>query len=364
MFIMVAHNFGVGTFRENDAHVENSLSPNTCDSWPGRGRAKQHVPAVTRQGASQHLMQLSLGSDLRATAPEFIPLPPQSANSEAEDPTLICQTDPATNLLDSTTSELDMYGIPWFYYMYQVQIAYHQGFQNGRSRSPKKSRQKKQQSAGSTFANIHQPKSPITEQTPGQEQRHMSTMPLPASGSLLSEQPEQQKRDNFVENVVASKESPHLNESDAGDRAYSPFAAQKATIARQTGLRNTTDALGKPNIDITTIRNVALPHERRYIPGLNSHLKTMPNRGNYYNNNRRYHNHSDNGLYSYGGGGGGMIGVPMHHTVPFPTPMPPQGRPAYSTLGIEACGVIDIVVAAERGGGDACHTCEPDHPLD
>jgi len=71
----------------------------------------------------------------------------------------------------------------------------------------------------------------------------------------------------------------------------------------------------------------------------------------------------------------------MHDTVPFPNPIPPQGRringfndnprsnathvPDYKPfVGSEACGVADVAFAAERVGGEACNKCDPDHPLE
>jgi hypothetical protein len=364
----MAHNFDLGTFRQIEMHVDNTSTAsvhtrtNTRDPSPDRGRAKQLVPHTHRQEESEHSLQSSLGSDLRATAPEFVPLPPPSTSLEAKDPTLKPQIDASTDLLGSMAFDLDMYGIPWFYYMYQVQVAYNQGFQNGRSRSPKKFRQKKQKSFVSPPSDTYQPAAPVLEQTSEQVQRRMSIVPPPASMVHLSEQRAQQKRDDPAENVVVSIETSSLHETAAGDRAYSPFATQKALIARQAALGDTANVPRNPNVDITTIRNVALPCERRNTPVLNNYPKTMPNRGGHYNEHRRYYNRSDNGLYSYGSRG--TVCVPMHHTVPFPTPMPPQGRPVYSMLGSEACGMVDIVVAAERGGGEACHTCEPDHPLE
>jgi hypothetical protein len=67
----------------------------------------------------------------------------------------------------------------------------------------------------------------------------------------------------------------------------------------------------------------------------------------------------------------------MHDTVPFPHPIAPQGRPMggydgnatnvpeyRQAVGSEACGVVELVTAAERVGGEACNKCEPDHPME
>jgi hypothetical protein len=365
--VVMAYDCHTGTFRQDDACPDTTPKTfvhaytNTCQPPPVRGRAEQFVPTVHHQAESEHSFLSSLGSDLRATAPEFIPLPQHSVNSENTKPPPVPQPDSSPGLLGSMAFELDMHGIPWFYYMYQVQTAYNQGFQNGRSKSPKKFRQKKQRSSVSLPPNVDQPNWPTTEGVPDQEPRCMSAVPPSASTIPLAEQQTQMKRGGFDEDVVTSTATQHEDGIFAEERIFSPFAAQKEIIARQTSLHNTTNTPLAPNVDLTTIRNVPLPHERRTMPPRNGYYNTVANRGRH-NNNRRYHNRSDNGLYQYRGRG--TVGVPIHKTVPFPIPTPPQGRPSHSTVGSEACGLIDIIIAAERGGGQACHNCEPDHPLE
>jgi hypothetical protein len=359
IIVMMAHNLDLGTFSKRNASQgtirEPSIHANTStrDPSPVRGRAEQFVPTVRRQVDSEHSLQSSLGSDLRATAAEFVPGAPPSADSEVTDPSPTSPADSSVDLLGATAFDLDMYGIPWFYYMYQVQSAYNQGFQNGRARSPKKFRQKKQRASVSSPADAQQPQWPVAQPVSEQEQHWMSTMPPPASTVPLSEQRAQHKYDNSVKNIVASIESSHTDQPPAinHDRAYSPFAAQKALIAQQVPLRINTNV---PRVDITSIRNVPM----RQSPG---YQNSMPNcNGGQFNGARRFYGRGDNGLYSYG-----SRGVPIQETVPFPTPMPPQGRPVgVSVVGSEACGNVQVLVAAERGGGPGCFECEPDHGHD
>ncbi|KAF2029478.1 hypothetical protein EK21DRAFT_67566 [Setomelanomma holmii] len=304
-------------------------------------------------------MQSSLGSDLRATAPDFIPRAQTESDSGYNESAVITRIDAPTDVLGSKAFELDMYGIPWFYYMNQVQFAYQQGFHNGRMRPPKKSHRKKNRSPAMSPAGAH----PFTDDTTvgiagESNQQRVSDMPPPTSTLPLAEQRSRQERKDSVSGRHTPSTTKQDNAPSEEDRSYSPFAAQKALITQQNALRNTTNIPRAPNVDLTSIRNVALPSGPGIMPVQNGYNTTLPYRE--HPNSRRNYNRSDNGLYSYGGRG--MVGVPMQN-IAFPDPIPPQGRPVGISRS-EACGVVDITVAAERAGGDACNACAPDHPLD
>lgn len=341
IIVMMAHNVDIGTFNKGkeplDAHdTEVALVDASFDSTsPVRGRAAQFVPTPRRQAeSSEHSLHSSLSSDLRATAPEFVPYPSASAQQESTAASAPQQLEPPTDLLGPMKYELDMYGIPWFYYMYQVQIAYEQGFQTGRAKSPKKPRQKKTNPArAQTSAEASKPPN----------KQHSSSMPPPASTVPLAEQRAQ--RLSELSNVEGAFE-PH-----DGDGRITPFREQNDLIDAHSALGNMviTDR-PLPGIDVTSIRNV--PEGPRHA--MQPHHR---------NQHRRSNTRSDNGLYTYHGRGMPM-GLRMHDTAPFPAPVPPPGRPVRVTDPGRGCGVVDIVYAAENVGGDACFDCEPDHPLD
>jgi hypothetical protein len=352
---MMADHFDTGTLLQNDGHEDGTTAAPSLvhesieASTPVRGRSGHFIPTARRQEESEHSLQSSLASDLRATAAEFVPHPPPSECQEKTETSPPTQVDPTTDLLGPMKYELDMYGIPWYYYMYQVQFAYDQGYQKGRSKSPKKTRKKQHHTLVTSATDApRQPRTSeaLTSVVPQQEQQSSSSMPPPASTVPLAEQRAQRQREDA--------EAQQNRGPITSERPFSPFAAQKELIDRQYAFSGftVTDRL-PPGIDLTTIRNVTL--HRNDLPNI------MSNRDQNGNDSRRQ-NRSNNGLYNYRGRG--TAGVRMQDTVPFPNPMPPQGRPANSVVGSEACGTIDIVYAAERVGGMACHDCEPDHLLD
>lgn len=357
IIVMMAHNTQTGSFSNTD-QLQNAPGgatsvayANLGDASPARGRTAQFVPTSRRQAeSSEHSLTSSLSSDLRATAPEFVPYSSTSAQQEtpsvpaprqAEAPSQ--QLDPTTDLLGDMKWELDMHGIPWFYYMYQVQIAYNEGFQKGRNKSPKKTRQKKNNPRTSGQSHSEAEKYASSS----------SSIPPPAFTVPLAEHRAQKLSEVSVEG------SPDLytdTTKSANDSPSTPFRAQNELIDRQNAFRDimiTERPL--PGIDLTTIRNVPegpLPHGA---------FNTLQHRGPA-NQPRRFNNRSDNGLYTYRGRG--LPGLRMQDTVPFPAPMPPPGRPTSSAARNNSCGVVEIMYAAENVGGMACYKCEPDHPLD
>ncbi|KAF2822411.1 hypothetical protein CC86DRAFT_357233 [Ophiobolus disseminans] len=339
----MAHNLDAGSFRVNSDATSAVLS-RTVDGTDA-------CSVVPRRTGSTHSLQSSGASDLRATAPEFIPCGASktSAVTKAVIPTP--SADPTTDLLGDQKFELDMYGIPWFYYMYQVQFAYNQGFHYGRSRSPKKFGRKKHRSSLTppiATESMQYASGPAADSISGRD------MPPPVSTISLAEQRAQQKHHNSTREV-----SPHDGAS-AGDQMFPAFTAQQDVIARETRLVDTTNMPRGPAVDLSTCRNVPPFAGTRNTAPQADYYNTMPARG--YHNSRHHFNRSDNGLYSYGGRG--TTGVPMHDTAPFPNPIPPQGRPNGGFNDNPPCGAVDVVFAAERVGGEACNVCEPDHPLD
>jgi hypothetical protein len=358
IIVMMAHDFEIGTLR----NAPEQLSTSRTTSFAARAgvqdpsivqtRADQSAPFLRRRAESEYGLRSGFASDLRATAPEFVPTPLSSTRKDAIVAPTLPEIEPVVDLLGPAKFELDMYGIPWFYYMWQMQIAYEEGFQKGRSRSPKKNRHKKHHPPVSSPAGAQ-----VFQTGDQQEQQRISDTPPHSSTAPIAEQQELCGR--AEEGAEAFKIS-DKGKPPTHQRSLSPFAAQIEVIDRHYPSRNfrIIDRL-PPGIDLTTIRNVGLPSGAYHMAYQPDFANPMPSRGRS-NSNRRLHHRSDNGLYTYRGRG--MTGVPMHNTAPFPNPVPPQGRPVNSALGSEACGRVDIIYASERIGGEACQDCEPDHP--
>ncbi|KAF1846263.1 uncharacterized protein K460DRAFT_406479 [Cucurbitaria berberidis CBS 394.84] len=376
---MMAHTLDLGTVHVHDIHddaasVASSYAGIAHNDLAVRGRTDRYAPSARRQVESETSMQSSLGSDLRATAPAFVPQATQQtypASSRTEETTLLR---PDQEGLFPDLSSLDQHGVPWFYYMYPIHFAYEQGFRNGRSRSPKKFKPRKQresissptatqhvfQNANTSVAGFKPAATPLSEVL--QRQPSAVLMPLPPVPSHELQEPVKQENSHpglTAEQKVAN--IPCTNESSI------PFSTQIDLITQQAALRNDTDNKTQrfANMDLTTIRNVGLPLGPRNM--CTPSYYAFPRR-----NPRQGYRHTGNGLY----GGRGAAGVPMHATAPFPDPVPPPSRPLQNqqqvlggssnnymgySIGTEACGRVDIDIAVERGGGDACNTCEPDH---
>lgn len=345
--VIVAKTQIVGKIHSSDADDEcddsTTSAPGSSDGWPDpqvRGRSMQYNPSTRSATLGEAPAQSSLASGLRATATEFIPTSRYApvAGVTSEEPELT-----QTSVLPDIYA-LDAYGIPWFYHMYPVPFPFPQMFANGRSRSPKKFRHKKQRSSVSA---------PV-ERLPAQDHILPSIEPQMTAETENATQAWDPSRASSNDKMRVPDAMNHLNSS------VSPFATQFDIVSRQAALQsntNTTQRLSQ--VDLTNIRNVP-PHEPlRRVHG--QHYGTMPSR-------RRNYRQAGNGLY----GGRGNVGVPLYATMPFPDPVPPMGRPLESNLGIsdayvsytigsQACGTIEIEKAAEYGGEQACNTCEPDH---
>lgn len=371
LIVMMAHTVKLGTLHLNnrceDAMAGGQSDPSTSKSeaMPSRGRSQEYIPNVRKQVQSEQSALSSLGSDLRATAPAFVPQLPESKRSA--NPVHGASLPEQSETFPTDFSSVDRNGIPWLYYMYPIQFAYDQGFRNGRTKSPRKFKPKKQRQSLSLEPHQHQPQqttSPSTEAVSiavpathyTQRQSSAELMPPPPV-------PTDRRRDKTPHTELPQHTSsePTSEVSPACDDTSSPFSTQLDIIAQQSSVGNTMpiNSSRYSNIDLTTVRNVGLPFPQpNFRPPT---YYTIP-----YRHNRHHYRSGGNGLY----GGRGCVGIPMHATAPFPDPVAPQGRPLHSNvlnqprgfaIGSESCGFVDIAVAAERGGGEACNTCAPDH---
>jgi hypothetical protein len=379
--VMMAHTFDIGSVKidaeAEAASVASSRATTGNDNAsPDRGRAEQFVPTYHGQSESEHSLQSSIGSDLRATAPTFVPNISQVPQLESQEGGSTALDASSEDLLASSIFELDQHGIPWIYYMYQVNFAYNQGLHHGRAKSPKKFRQKKNRLSVSSPADVQLPRQnaavPIQEPAGSEQCRPSTTMPPPASTVPLAEQRTQKERENYSSGLAEQMSNVSL---DNTGRPISPFAAQKDVISRHAAQVFGDDSANilhdhATNANLTTFRNVAPPIAPRNMLSMNNaYYNTMPNRGNGNGSHHRRTRNSDNGLYNYQYVGRGNAGIPITDTMPFPNAVPPRGRQAplqnptgYSIpVGSEACGQIIIEQAMERVGGDACNVCAPDH---
>ena len=239
---------------------------------------------------------------------------------------------------------LDGYGIPWFYHMYPVPWLFPPMFAKGRSKSPRKLRSKKQRGAVTSPANGQQASQNALRTDEANAVKSGEDVPVGDGFPAAS-----------VGNVSAPNATINIKSSDG------PFSTQFDIIARQAALQPSTNTQHAPRVDLTTLRNVPVSteHFQGQIQGFNT-----------VSAQRRSHRQTGNGLY----GGRGNVGIPLYATVPFPSPLPPMGRPtegfhsgpkAYVeyTVGANACGTVEIEKAAEHGGAQACNTCEPDHRI-
>ncbi|CAG5161424.1 uncharacterized protein ALTATR162_LOCUS6026 [Alternaria atra] len=372
IIVKIAHNLCIGNINL-DAKQDEATSPfkSHIDDVENvtfvRGRSERYVPYERKQGNSGRSTQSSTCS-LRATAPEFVPRPPTTTSvieATAENSPLVSSHDLA-GLPDPTV--LDRNGIPFLWYMYGVQFAYEQGYRNGRPKPPKKFKQPKKQHA-SLSSSVNTPHSsskavPITNPRPAAplpeaaKQSLASAGPMPPPPLPANRRHEQTRPENFRPGFNGDISSSHIADAETNQ----PFANQLNMISEQVALNNCTNSNAPRhfNVDLSTLRNVGFPPGPRNMRPPTYY--TMPRHG--------HRNNRSNGLY----GGCGNAGVPIDATAPFPNPVPPQGRPDqgqthgtspfdYSgyTIGKESCSLVDITVATERGGGEPCNACAPDH---
>lgn len=370
--VMMAHNLDIGNLNLNtqqDEPVASSTShvDDVENASSSRGRSEQYVPSERNQADSGRSSQSSIGSDLRATAAEFVPLPPTTTSpidTATENAHLSPSLDVA-GLPDATV--LDRNGIPFLWYMYGVQFAYEQGYRNGRPKSPKKYKpSRKQRTSFSSPADAPPYSSkavPITTPWPATplpaaaKQRMTSAELMPPPPLPTRPRQEETHQEIYHPGTSRMRPTPQVLEPSPNQ----PFAHQLRLIAEQTGLHNRTNRNAPRHFGVNAQPWVGFPSGPR-----NAHHPT------YYTVPRYGHrNNRGNGLY---GGRSNAAGVPIDATAPFPNPTAPQGRPDqrqtyepaaidYSqyTIGKESCGLVNINVATERGGGEPCNACAPDH---
>jgi hypothetical protein len=347
--------------RDDDAATNLGRSEESAaDSSPVRGRSKQYFPTPRKPTPSDMSVPSSLASDLRATAPEFVPTPRDTSTEEA----IILPPSMAAVLPDMYS--MDAYGLPWYYHMYPYHWSHSMGFYNGRSRSPKKFYPRKQrQSFASSNRNhnfhntypskIEAPATPYTKPARAQLpsfQKPVSPMTLLEQNKntdfqmSASTQPARTSSSTPPSDSTTPKDATH----DKGDGG--PFSHQMDMVSRQAAMHDTAKTLRGCNVDLTTVHNVPAMHGRH----TQKHSGSPSRHGG--------HRRGNNGLYN----GRGVAGIPMSATAPFPSPMAPHGKPVQMnegptryvgyTVGTDACGSITVEVAAERGG-EACDNCDP-----
>ena len=380
VIIMMAYNFNIGNLnlRANQDDAASTTSDRVygpeADTSPVRGRSEWYVPGSRRQRDSARSTHSSMGSDLRATAAEFFPQPASSVvpkepfTAPEFVPQTITPTEPFTTTVDGMPfrdvsglpemTMLDRNGIPFLWYMYGVQFAYEQGFRNGRPKSPKKVRPKKQRSTLSSPTDATNPPSSgdsavgSSSLAPGLTE---GTRRL-TSAELMPPPPLSAHRRQENHNPENARGSLQKQDSKVGNVETKQSFANQFDIIERTTLANRT------NINASRSSNSVLPSGPRNMQLPTYH--TIVRRDNRYR-------HPGNGLY---GGRGNAAGIPMDATAPFPNPVAPQGRVGkaqveggastdYSryTIGREACGMIRIDEAMEKIGGLTCHACDPGH---
>lgn len=365
---MMAHNLNIGNLHQHDTQIEvASAVPDNATSV--RGRSEWIVPNERRQEESEHSLQSSLGSDLRATAAEFVPHAPLVPSDNTSEENI------RATLFPTDIEGVDKNGIPWFCYMDPISFAYNQGFYYGRSKSPRKFKPKKQRVIASSLVNNSQSPSLTNHPSSRLQPNNIPVSDLArrqTSSELMPPPPRPENRHQKSGKQENDKPGPGIHTPEIFSStgvSVDPFASQLDDVARQLPVRNNANRV-RPhgsNIDLTIVRNVSHTYDQHSMH--TPIYRTMAVRGG-----RHHYRSAGNGLYS----GRGYAGVPMNATIPFPAPVPPQGRPLQHqqilhdsgsnvpelsghTIGNEACGMMDIAIAAEYGGGQACNTCEPDH---
>lgn len=238
-----------------------------------------------------------------------------------------------------------MYAVPWIFPPV---------FDKIRSKSPKKFKYKKQRSALDLSATRQSDTAEMQSQIG--TATGIVNRPAPSLGDVTNGAGPACTQDS-----AAASGAMHLAAPVPSSKLLdSTFASQLDDIARQAALQPKTNNLQPSKVDLTTIRNVSTQDDlpRSHVHGYD----TVPSR-------RRNKHHTSNGLY----GGRGNAGMPLYATAPFPMPIAPMGKPSGPmgancnylghTMSGQGCGAVEIDKAAERGGIQACNTCEPDHYL-
>ncbi|ORY06878.1 hypothetical protein BCR34DRAFT_604050 [Clohesyomyces aquaticus] len=392
----------------------------TAEIWqhtsPVRGRKQQSQSASSPREGTMASARSSLLSQLRATAPDFVP----QQESTAPRPGLPTEW---TNMQPQYVYEnpfgVDQAGNPYYYSMYPVPINPGTIFDfttyRPRSASPSKKKPKGKK------------KAPPNQRVRPRDQTDDWNF-SPTKGGDPEERKEAQKQEKALTKNETTPRAAHASlpqdmDPKAGEvfteppemvsRSPTPFRYQLENLNVEPASRhcgsNAQDH-ERPAIDWSTVHNVGPanfrqpPHNatpssydpRGYtssgragrVPGGFGHY-TMPAapypRGQ--SSRQPYRQQPGNGLYDrpgYGYGGGryrnaAAAGFPLDSTTPFPDPVPPpvpqrSGIPkeylGYSVddkirntrKPSETCGRVVIEFpATEMVGGVPCNGCEPDH---
>ncbi|CAE7031918.1 hypothetical protein P3342_006720 [Pyrenophora teres f. teres] len=383
IIVMMAHSPNIGnlspvTDEENAASAKpEQIHGHNAGTSPARGRSERYVPGSRKQRDSDRSTHSSMGSDLRATAAEFVPQPASSVvpKEPFTAPEFVPRPSSTTATVGPSTATvagtqyhdipglpdmtvLDRNGIPFLWYMYGVQFAYEQGFRNGRPKSPKKIKPKKQRSTLSSPSDATNPVS--------------NSISVTASSSVTPIATERKRRLTSAELMPPPPVPVHRRQEDDNSENSHPSLQKQDAKAEEVEMSQSfsnqfdtidrTVLVNRTNINASRPLKPFLPSGPRSMQLPTYH--TVPRRGNRYR-------HPGNGLY---GGRGNAAGIPIDATAPFPTPVAPQGRVSqaqveggistdYSgyTIGREACGMIQIDEAMEKVGGLTCHACDPGH---
>ena len=359
-FLTIADECLIGSRSDVTCTSHDQTGDTSAESSPTRGRSAQYVPMIRKPTPSDMSVPSSLASDLRATAPEFVPTRVGTSTEEA----VLAPPEMVPALPDMYS--LDAFGLPWYYHMYPFQWSYPASFYNGRSRSPRKfyprrqrqnfaSPDRKHNSQHNTYPSKTEPPVTPTSRNPRAQlpsfQKPVSPMTLLEQNRNADFQMSGSSQPARVASSAPLKESSNSVDAVQEKADDGPFVHQMDFVNRQAAMHDPSETRRGSNVDLTKIHNIPAFH--RYDI---QHQGGSPSRN-------VGHRRGNNGLYDRCG----VAGVPMSATAPFPSPMAPHGRPTQVkevptryvgyTAGTDACGSVNIEVAAERGG-DVCDACD------
>ncbi|KAF2875971.1 hypothetical protein BDV95DRAFT_287029 [Massariosphaeria phaeospora] len=379
-----------------------------------RGRSQQYIPQPRRQVQSAHSLQSSFTSELRPTAPTFVPsheAPALPLDVVSDAPEEWYQPPPGTLMFDPFA--LDQFGNRLFPSLVPIGpgtvfnytgrpsmggINYGNGWPY--PRSPKKNRNKKANTPNSRprgrKRNDAEASSPTKVNLSGasahmnteeQTEEHLEEQSTPRPRPAIRAKPEEL---SGVEHRMETSD-PFLAQSN-------PFASQLDTITRQAAARNG----GRNNrIDWSSIRNVPFVSDQVHNPNIPQGPRNARPYGGHTQTNthpRPDHNTLPRRSQPRGRNGGPEYsfwnspdplafgrphqpgaGIPMDETMPFPDPVAPPARPSHDgrpepgttvhfSDGVpdgqsafrKTCGVVEVVRGTEWFGGPPCNTCESD----
>ncbi|OCL05523.1 hypothetical protein AOQ84DRAFT_413302 [Glonium stellatum] len=343
----------------------------------------------------EHSPHSSRSSDLRATAPEFVPMQLGSSPIYSSVP-----GEWASETYQQNFSEVNLGNA---YPQFNTMGAQYVGHHSSPRRSPKKSKSKgkaknkKSKGIVGSFdatpspAVVHTSESTSSKAVSGLSEKKSKRRKVKVNDANhdLFDIPSVSTEPLAIDSVPANQHSPstlnvgqdttHIPSSlDIQQRlsdedwleASLPFAKQLEAIAQQS--RKWSQDNGS-----SPLSNRGLYQHRKANIDSDGRGKS----GGYYNRspgrrrNRGSFRPPTNGLYSGAGSGfagsSPSSGMPLSSTAPFPNPTPPRYANTFSSPGndgpkeylgysyvVNNCGLYDIEMAAEHGGG-LCHKCSP-----